>query len=300
MSQFQTVISSRLTACLICLLTLAFTLNAFSGEVRKVKGKAVIIGIDGLSVSEGDRIFAMDSNGKKVGLIQITKIKGQRAAGKILKGRASEGMELAQKGGKGSRGSKSASGESSGGPTSGTLRIGGLASFAMDTMKIKARNSAGTITEDVPTSGNGFGANAVGDFYFSPMVSVRALAGIETFKATGKSTRALCTNSVNCDTSITYFDITGLLRYHVLDESSFPIWLGLGAGFYFPMGSTSNVIEGKSISTASLITGGLGSDIKIGDNMYLPLQFDYSVFFPASDDVSTNIISIRAGILFKF
>ncbi|HEX4924286.1 MAG TPA: hypothetical protein VFV50_09370, partial [Bdellovibrionales bacterium] len=153
---------------------------AHAQTIKVVKAKAVVI--EGIEAKAGDLYYAIDDQGKRRAIIEITKAKGSRAAGKIKRGKAKVGMTLQPRGAGPAAKSESSTetqfreGEA---PKESKLAIGGMLGFGMDTI------SVGYTTETVETKGSGFSLKGVGDYKFGELLGLRALAGYETVNATG-------------------------------------------------------------------------------------------------------------------
>src|SRR5262245_720959 len=92
----------------------------YAAQVTKVKGKSALVTLQGTAAAAGDRFYAMEG-GKKKAIIQIAKVKGDKAIAKVVKGTAAAGMSLspapAASGGGAATAAKE-SGSSSGGGSS--------------------------------------------------------------------------------------------------------------------------------------------------------------------------------------
>src|SRR6476661_7557182 len=73
---------------LLSILPAAF---AWGGTVSQVKGQKLIIQMESGEFTQGSEIFIVTSAGKKIGLVTIKMVKGNKALGEITKGRANPG-----------------------------------------------------------------------------------------------------------------------------------------------------------------------------------------------------------------
>src|SRR5690242_1454548 len=71
----------------LAIFALFFSTASYAGDVTKVKGSGALIDLKGEAASPGDLFYTLSSDGKKRGIIQITKVKGDKAIGKIMKGK---------------------------------------------------------------------------------------------------------------------------------------------------------------------------------------------------------------------
>ncbi len=142
------------------------------------------------------------------------------------------------------------------------------------------------------------------DYKLNPSWVIRAMAGLESFNASGEATTAICveaddtTLTTSCETSISYLTIEGFILYY-LTNSKYSFWLGAGAGFGLPSGAESTAVDEDSISTASLVSGTVGLDIALSSSSYIPIQAQYTIL-PSSSTVSGNLIAFRIGYMFSF
>jgi len=247
-----------------------------------MKGQKVLINnFDGL---QGEVYFAVDTNNKRRALIEITKVKGRRAIGRITKGRAQIGYTLMARSGLPSSKNKKAS--------KSVLSLGVMAGYSMDTQSIPKITPVETIT----MSGSGYSVKGVGDYYFSKNLSARLSAGYEKFYTEGNGYQTTTPTTFHVD--ISYFMLDALGRY-IITPGDFAFWLGGGFGFGIPAQKDSNIIDDSSIATTTLLTVATGMDIKISDTIYIPLQVDYSFFLPATD-IKTSTLGLRAGLMMNF
>src|SRR5262245_42563181 len=79
---------------LASVLALFLSQGLFAAEVLKVKGKGVLVDLRGDPAAIGDNLFLISPDGKRKAIIRISKVKGDKAIGKILKGGAAPGYTL--------------------------------------------------------------------------------------------------------------------------------------------------------------------------------------------------------------
>lgn len=269
------------------------SLSAHAGTIKKVKANAVVI--EGIEVSQGDLVYAVDSNGKKRGLIEITKAKGDRAAGRIKKGKARPGMSVQLKGATQAPRVSESSTETQfkeSGSSATKLWLGAMVGYGMDSITVGYSN------ESVTTTGTGFSFKGAGDYHLGELLTLRALVGYESMNAKGTSTQNHCNNGSDCSTSISYLTFDFIGKFNLL-KGNFGMWLGGGVGFAVPLSKSTNILAEDSITTANVVYIGAGADIMMGANWFLPIQIDYALFMPQTE-VKTNWIAIRTGALFRF
>src|SRR5665213_2815825 len=128
----------------LVIFTLFFSTGLYAGEVTKVKGTNALLDLKGDSAAPGDMFYSNSADGKHHGILQITKVKGDKAIAKITKGKVDVGMTLERKG--------ASSGATAGSPkrkrsknsdsvAGGRQYWGGMAGYAMDKMTVQVNSS---------------------------------------------------------------------------------------------------------------------------------------------------------------
>jgi hypothetical protein len=277
----------------IALAVFLTTVAAHAARVTVVKGQQVLVDLAGSStpVMEGEKYFVV-IGGKKRAVITITQIKGGKAKGRILKGRAQVGGTLLATSGGRSRGGGGGGGSSSGGMF-GDMTLGALGGYAMDSQSVTTICTAtGGTAETIAMSGSGFSAKAFGDMPISGPLGVIGRAGIEQFNVSGNSSCG------GVKTSIMYVTADLLLRYRLM-EGSFQPFAQVGLGLHFPMSKTSDVLDVNKISATSVFFFGAGLNYYTSNTMYIQALVEYGMF-PPSTDVKTSMIAVRGGVGMKF
>lgn len=283
---------------LVCLYVFTlFSLPAFAAEISKVKGKSVLIDLKGSPANVGDEFYALSSNGKRSGIVKVAKVKGDKAIGRILKGRVQANMSLESKNSSASSSSRTASQTNSKStPSDGRSYWGLLLGYGMDSMSVNVNNSSTNVfLEKVDLKGSGFSAKALFDYELFNQIWFRGATGLETFKATGDA-KCGTLNQQTCEANISYLSLDFLGRY-VFSKGSFRPWLGAGVGLLFPMSKSANAISG--ISTTNVIMIGGGFDIFTSPDFYIPVSVEYGLL-PKSDEVEATWIAFRAGFAVPF
>jgi hypothetical protein len=280
--------------------SLFFTEQATAGKVVKVKGKKVFIMLDPEEVDStqnGDKLLLTTPNGKKRALVMVRNKRGNKVIAQLGKGKAAKGLiSMPHSGGK-KKSSPSiddyepasdiARDElSSGQKKKSDLRFGIMAGFGTATQNV---------TDVADMSGSTMAFKGLIDYTLFGGLGIRGRIGMDMFSVTGSA------GSIEYQTDINYLTVDMLLRYNIVDSSSFGLFVNGGVGIYSPMssdlGQNPAILE-DSISTTSLLIVGLGASIPIG-SMELFIGADY-LYFPPSDDVSTSAISGKLGLLFGF
>lgn len=261
------------------LFSLFISLPIYAATVTTVKGKNVVISLQQETVDRGQRVELFDSNGKKRGIIQISKTNksGTKAVGKLIVGKAQKGWTT-DSGRDTTKPSNPMSAKKS-------LRYGGIVGFSMDSMEVALSDQ----TADL--SGTGYSIKGAFDFSFSESIQFRGRIGAEFFSTSGDATSATCTT---CDVDITYITAEGMAQYY-LNSGKYSFWVGAGGALAHPASSSSNAVDTDSLSTTSIIQAGGGFDIKTTSG-YIPIEVLYSIL-PKSDSVSGSYITIAIGYM---
>ncbi|MGE0528798.1 MAG: outer membrane protein [Bdellovibrionales bacterium] len=281
---------------LVCLLVLLiFAPTAMAAVVAKVKGKNALIELKGDTASPGDLFYAINAEGKRRAILRIAKVKGGKAIAKVLKGKADAGMTLELRPASVTAGKKRSS-PSERGSAGGNRRSywGGMAGFAMDSMKVDVNDSTTNLfRETVSMSGTGFSGQGLFDYELFPQIWFRGLGGIEMFNASGSSVCGTG-NRETCDAKMTYLSLDLIGRY-VFSIGNFRPWAGGGVALLFPLTKSASALQTSSISTTSAyqVMGGL--DWHISPKFFIPISIEYSML-PKSDEVEASWISLRAGV----
>lgn len=274
-----------------------------AAQIAAVKGKKILI--SGSDV-EANKLYYVVFQGKKKGIIKVLKLKGNKALGILLKGQALKGSQLALRASKNKQQISSTnkyekySGGVSGKPSSQDSRysrsqslsknlgLGLILGYNMNSADVSFNNG----TKD-SLSGSSIGFKLFGDYSILENISLRAQIGSQPFEAEGNP---LC-NARTCVMSINYLGADLWARYMINPSNdNMKLWVGAGAGLVFPLdtGNTNAVVASEVGSTLMFGFGG-GLDLKVGDKFYMPISLEYGLL-PSSDEVSTSMFSIRAGL----
>jgi len=277
--------------------------GAFAVEVLKVKGQKALISAEGDLVAAGQTYFAVEG-GKKKALIQIVKLKGDKAIGKILKGNASPGMKMELQSGGGSEtrasrpGRRRESRDSE--PRHSRAYWGAIFGYAMDSMSVNIYSTGASrnLLGKTDMTGSGFAAAALFDYEVFPQVWFRGTAGMEQFNTASNDTSCGTANNEACKANIMYLGANLVGRY-VFSNGKIRPWGGLGLTLLFPSSKTSTALDQSSIGTTNAITPQAGIDFFVSPTMYIPLSAEYGLM-PDSTDVKAHWIAFRAGFAVPF
>ena len=285
----------------VALISALFVSGAFAAQITKVKGNKILIKTDGDSVQGGESFYAM-SNGKKKAIIRISKIKGDKALGVLVKGKAAAGMTLIPRGAAGTKvaGGRGRSGESTSAEGGDHQRAywGGVLGYGMDTMNVAVNSSL--TNQPIGTaamSGSGISGKALFDYELFSQIWFRGTSGVEQLNVTGNN---ICgTGNIQaCNAKLMYFTLDLLGRY-VFAIGNFRPWLGGGVGLLFPASKSSTALKATSIGTTNVMVIAGGVDYFINPRMYVPISLEYGLL-PKSDEVDAHLITFRAGLAIPF
>lgn len=287
----------------LCLFSLSLLASpAFAAEVQKVKGKSVLVDLKGDPAAPGDIFYTVKADGKRAALIQISKVKGDKAIGKIMKGKPAAGMSLELKPSKVAHsGGKSHSGGGSTSSASGRSYWGVLAGFGMDSMTVDIKDSNSLNNASLgkeSLSGTGFSGKGLFDYELFPQVWFRGTAGLEMFNVSGPA-RCSTNNLKTCDAKIMYMAFDFLGRYIFATSGNYKPWLGGGIGLLFPASKSATALQASSIATTNVMMVAGGMDWFINPNLYIPISLEYGLL-PKSDEVEAKWIAVRVGFAVPF
>lgn len=282
-----TLISVLLLACYLSL-----PMKAVAQTVTSVKGTRALLDLGGESWGPGDRVFAVDSQGKKRSLLQIRQVKNGKAVSDVVKGVPATGMSLMM--GK-KAGSTSASSSST--LTRKGLRSGAAYGYSialmMNTMKI-SNYVWNSTSHSFDMVGTNFGA---GMFYDYPLTSswfARGNGTLEMFDVTKKYSSSVCKSgtTANCSASFMQAGFYGTFNY-VFTPSPYRFWAGGGGGAVIYLNKESTVLNTSKFFFNTVIMGAAGIDIFSGRNTFFPITFEYQMI-PDKEAGVTSMV-IRGG-----
>lgn len=278
---------------------LVFSSTTFAASVTAVKGKKIMINLEGESTAPGSEFFVLSPNGKKVAIVRITQIKGDRALADILKGAVRMGYSLQARGGGGGA-STSSSADSyydkklsarahtgnSMGVVGGYLMNSMLASFMGGPL-------GATYKVEASMSGSGFGALGFYDYAISPRFAFRGMTGVEQYNVAGSINTPDCTQTTICDVQLMYLSFYGYGKYNLLMDNH-KWWIGGGYGYLYALSKASSVLRADQISANQVFVLSTGFDYRLSAKNYVPISLEYGIY-PSSASVKATILYLRAG-----
>lgn len=269
---------------------------AFAARVEKVKDKQILIDNESTDIREGEKYFVI-IEGKKKGVVKITKVKNGKSVGVLTKGKAEvdSAVEPTGHSSKGpteavsdedilkkkrhKKGKKGSDGDDS---TPQTI-VGVLVGYAMDSQSASVLDSNNNAVKN-SLSGSGYSLKGFGDIPLSESLGAIARGGIEQLNLASGSNNS----------AIMYATADILLRYS-FGSGGFVPYVSGGMGIHFPLSKSSTYLDVPRISSTTVFFFNAGFNMKMSDTMYLVGVLEYGMF-PPSNDVSTSFITGRFGL----
>lgn len=276
------------------------TTQAWAGQVLKVKGKKILIKLnadEADSMAVGDKLYLTTPSGKKRAIVIIRKKRGRNVIAQMGKGKAKKGMLTQLRKSKSRKRKKQepmyeeasevADYESDYKKEGSDLLVGLMGGFGSSTQNVQGK---------ADMAGSSIAVKGIIDYSLFEDLGVRGRFGLDMFSVAGSD------GSVDYSTNINYLTVDLLLRYYLFKTSSFGMFVNGGMGIYSPMSNeltptATPAITAESIKTTSLLIFGLGAQIPVGGwKLFAGLDYFY---FPKSENVSTQVIGGKLGVLFE-
>lgn len=277
-----------------------FSPSVFAGSVIKVSDKKVYIKFtEDDSFTEGDVFYLTNPEGKKIGLVQLQRVKGMKAIGILKKGKATTGnatlfkgvgKSVAKKGKLNDDESSSSDSDSDSSSSSTKSRWGGLLGYGMATQEVK--QPTGTSSQ----SGSSIAIKLLYEMPIYDSISLRALGGFEIFSVSGTGREPGQSVDSTVGTDVTYGTVDALFRWNLSNSPSSSFYLLGGMGLWYPISSSSTSIDPSTITSFAIGEVGVGYEMKM-QKFSIPIDLTY-YYFPAGEEVETSVISVKAGIIF--
>ncbi|MFM6929610.1 MAG: hypothetical protein ACKOX6_14165 [Bdellovibrio sp.] len=291
---------------LLGLLFSSFSMPAWSATISQIKGTRTLLDLEGAEPVAGDEFFVLNNSKKKVAVLRIRQVKGNKAVADILQGKVDVGFSLQAKGSSKSEPKETSTPrreDDSGIAASNrdtsfsrTLKpsYGILGEYMMNSMQVAVKDALNK-KETVSMSGSSFGVGGFYEYTLTRDISLRLLGAIEQFNVTGKSSIPGCDSktSQNCDAKIMYASAYGLGKYYFW-QSKYRYWAGAGGGFLIAVSKSSTALDAGAISTNQVLTLAVGGDWQLSRKNYIPISLEYN-YFPPSETVNATGISIKVG-----
>lgn len=299
---------------ILLLIFLFFSLHLKAAQITNVKDSRVLIVFEGEASEPGTQFFVINQEGKKIGLVEVRKVKGEKAIAEIVKGRAEIGGELIPRSSAPVKKSEpEAEPKDEENPDEekpkedkesslrkSKLAFGALAGYASNSMSLtvqSATNSA--VKTDATFSGTNFNFKGFLDYEMSKDLNFRSTFGYEPYVVKGTATTSsgtyLCNNgaSANCQINITYFALDGMGQYNLVKGSK-RIWLGLGYSLLVTMSKSIDVPNfSQTGGTNQMLLLGVGADFNLNKTSFIPISVEYGMI--PGDNVKASAYYLRTG-----
>lgn len=300
----------RLIAILFFALSLSLSNLVFSAQVLKVKGQAILIDTAGDDIRMGQTYYLI-SKKKKRGIIKIIKLRPGKALAKLLKGKALADWTLrkrttgAKKPAPAPR-SKQIVRKKKSTPLSNTddkLAIGFALGYNTNSSDVNFVEMPSTAARSDSYTGTSTSYEVLADYKIYKRFYLRGSLGIHNFN-TEDSANTQCVSSDNisgaiCKIDLGYMNLDIWLRYYLNQKTTYKFWAGAGLGILFsPSHNSTTALEKADLAATTLMQVGAGADIKISDQIYIPLWGEYGLY-PSSDTVKMNSISVYFGLAYR-
>lgn len=267
--------------------------------IVQVKGRKVLLNLEGAKVVQGQQFTLVGDEGKPVGLIKIGPVKKDKALALLISGKAIGKLKV--------QASVSAAPTLNAAPQLKSKepslpegpRVPYMASIllglASNTLSVRITN--GITSQNVDNTGNSVGlALAVDRQYFQPWFRARAIVSYEQFNAIGASTITGCNNqtSRDCQTDIKYLS-TGLYGKYEKNYSRFNVWGAGGLNLKIPISKSSTALVESSLGPTISYGLTLGGDYTLETKNFVTASLEKQ-FYIKSDSAETSTLFIRFGV----
>lgn len=271
----------------ILFLTFLFVAEAQAEwRITQVKGRKFIATGDVQAHESGEELFLSDpATGKKRAKVRITRVRGDRLLGEILRGRMQTGETL----------EPALDLEALRTPPVAVGRYwwGGGAGFRTTTMQSIIANTTVSMT------GSGLVFDGTFGWFLTPSWRLRILASYVPLKVSGTVTLPICTNSATCSAEINYLALRPNLDFVLPLGAKWDLAAGGGMGLYLPMTKSSNILDANKIAFTQTYEAAVGVDYKLSAGKRIHALFEY-IMFPSSDTVKLQQMGLSVGMSVMF
>lgn len=285
-----------------------FSFQAYSAQVLKTKGSAVLIDALGDNLEVGG-LYYLVQNGNKKGILRIIKLKPGKALGRLLKGTAQPTWSLVKRSSKKRRATvkapapapepsytrSSVSKKRSSSHSSKKLSLGFALGYSQNSSEVNFTNPSGTSS----LSGSSMSYEVIADYMLYKNFGAKFSLGMQNFLAEDSSNRR-CVGSAGtltepCTVDLSYINLDIWLKYY-FTQGSLNLWGGAGLGVLFaPKYNSTTAVKEEDLATTTLIQVGGGLDYRLSNKISIPFWLEYGLY-PSSDTVTMNSISGYLGL----
>lgn len=293
---------SSLVSFILCSILFCST-QLLAIEILQIKNNKVLLNLGDEDAAVNQKLYLINSAGKKIAIATILQIKNKRALALINKGK-SDGATAVELLNKPVSSENSAPAAVTGNKIKGlhrlnNMKISALLTFSMNNMNTK-QDDISLNKEDVLLKGSAIGLTGAIDYPFRNWVILRGTLGYEPFVASGTARFLSCDSktSTNCNANIQYLSGGGYARFN-LTNSQYLAWVGLGGTGKFPISKSTTALAVDDVKFTMTFALTTGLDYFINNKNFIPASLEYQLF-QNSETVSTNIIMLRAGYGWSF
>ena len=312
-----------MSKCLVLILLVFFSFQVHSAVILKIKGRKALVDLEGVKAEKGDRFDALNLYGKPLGLLEIKKVKRNKAIAVLLKGKMSVSWILEPTSQSASSsfntgeeydpvGSKNDDVDSNRETYIRSSKSSSIFSKSTETSSgigviLGAHFNTISLSNNKMVSGLGWKAALFADYTITGPLGIRLIAGHQTLLATGSK----C-GMGNCNLLINYPGAGFLLRGVFLKHLIFQPWLGGGGFLLWPIADQKADLglDRKSFNSFhGVLTASAGIDLHF-NGFYLPIQVDANWINPVlislrplkegSKEFKPFYLGAKIGIAFSF
>ena len=304
------ILKNMKASLLVCAGCILYLNMAFASVIMKTKGNRALIKLEGVSSERGDKFNVLNTSGRTMGILEVKRIKGDRALGVLLKGKMKKGAVLEPRSVQSTRSyvrdedddydysnRLSTRGKSQITPRS-TTGVGFIAGLHLNSVRV---------SNDKIIFGPGAELGLNLDFRLSSLLHVRLAGSFYMFRANGIG----CPDDIRtCALDINYPKGTAILRGFLLIDDRINLWIGAGASILYPIPTANrlNLTEEsfKYVHWSPVVA--LGIDYHFGE-FYIPIQLEVNWINPfiisfksqtQSNQVKPFFMGVKIGLVFSF
>lgn len=287
----------------ILLLLLSFDICFVSSyteaqTVEKVVKNQTLISSGTIQLKVGDELQVLNKAGEKTGLVKVKKVTNNRAIAFILQGTVEVGQNLALSLQEPAPGQVSEETKKIETKTTETRKAYGFTTgLGIDSISLTAADSYNPplYKESVKLAGSHFSLKGFYDYPLSKYV-LRFSSGLDGFNG-NYSARSTSINNDGSETSklnIMALAFDGEVLWNFYNKSLNTVWISGGYSFQYGVGSSSNLNSLKASSYSNIFFFGVGANINMSLDSFLPVFFRYSYYMNDASITQTSA-AIGAG-----
>ena len=304
------------------------TESASAQVVQKINNQSILLQGVPSTMKVGDEFITINEQGKRTAIIQVIAVKDARAVAKILKGTAFIGETLTPR----QKPIPPPDVASAPAPVqtpppnpeptpeqqqadmenirpldsqkTGHDYWGFLLGASMDTLLFLAadNNSPALHTENASLTGSSIKLKGFWDHPLNDSYTFRFMTGYDGFNGTYRAQSPVINKdgSSTSNLSTSFLTAEGEIMWNFYKKSLTTMWVGGGYAFEYVMSMTSNMysLQLSSPYLSSFFVG-VGSNIEISKNSYVPIFLHYNYYLTGSG-VSQTSLNVGAGYGWAF